>query len=549
MRSRSSIAVVLAALFLLAACGQNDVTQTSKNNSSAVNTPGLVVVNHGNGAEPSTLDPHLAQGTWEDSIIGDMLMGLTTESAKGEPLPGAAERWETSADGLTWTFHLRDHQWSDGQPVTSQDFVYAWRRILNPKTTSPYAYFLYLIKNGEAVNARKMPETALGVTAPDDKTLVVQLEHPAPYLPQYLTHFTTYPVPRHVVEAKGDAWARPGNYVGNGAFTLVEWVPNDHVTLQKNPKFWDAANVKVDRVVFYPSSDYEAALKRFRAGELDMQDRLPFAEIDWLRANMPEVIRVAPILSVEYVAANEARKPFDDVRVREALSLAIDRETITRKIRKLGETPAYGMVPPGIANYPGGVTADFKSMPYPERIKRAQLLLQQAGYGPNKHLKTTVIIRSASTDALRYPAAIQAMWRAIYVDADILQNDASIFYSKIQQGDFDIAIPAWGADFNDPITFLDMLRKGNSNNYGHFYDPKYDALLDQASKETDLGNRGKLLAQAEAMAVKEQAWAPIYFWVSGAIVRPYVKGWEENPRDQHRTRWISIDQNARTAAR
>ncbi len=525
MRSRFPIATVLATLLLLAACGQNDATQTSRNSPAA--NAGLVVVNHGNGAEPATLDPHLAQGTWEDSIIGDMLMGLTTEGAKGEPLPGAAEHWETS----------------------SQDFVYAWRRILNPKTTSSYAYFLYLIKNAEGVNGGKMPETALGVTAPDDKTLVVQLEHPAPYLPQYLTHFTTYPVPRHVVEAKGDAWARPGNYVGNGAFTLLEWVPNDHVTLQKNPKFWDAANVKVDRVVFYPTTDYEAALKRFRAGELDMQDRLPFAEIDWLRANMPEVIRVAPILSTEFVVANEARKPFDDVRVREALSLAIDRETITQKIRKLGETPAYGMVPPRIANYPGGVTADFKALPYPERIKRAQLLLQQAGYGPNKHLKTTVIIRSASTDALRVPAAIQAMWRAIYVDADILQNDAAIFYSKIQQGDFDIAIPAWGADFNDPSTFLDMLRKGNANNYGHFSDPKYDALLDQASKVTDLESRGQILAQAEAIAVKEHAWAPIYFWVSGAIVRPYVKGWEENPRDQHRTRWISIDQNARTAAR
>ena len=184
--------------------------------------PGLVVFNHGNAAEPASLDPHHAQGTWEDRIIGDLLMGLTTESATGEPIPGAAERWETSADGLTWTFHLRDHQWSDGEPVKADDFVFAWRHILDPKTASPYAYYLNLIKNGEAVNTGKMPGTALGVSAPDDKTLLVQLEHPAPYLIQYLTHYTTFPLPRHVVEAKGDAWARPGNYVGNGAFVLKE---------------------------------------------------------------------------------------------------------------------------------------------------------------------------------------------------------------------------------------------------------------------------------------------------------------------------------------
>ncbi len=534
-----------AALLALAACGQSG-TQTGVSKSSA-DAPGIVIFNRGNAAEPGTVDPHLANANWENTIVGDVLMGLTTEDAKGEPIPGAAERWETSPDGLTWTFHIRDHQWSDGQPVTAGDFVFAWRRILDPKTAAPNAYYLYLIKNAQAVNTGKMPGTMLGVSAPDDKTLVVTLEHPTPYLLEFLNNLTTFPLPRHVLEAKGEAWTKAGNYVGNGPYILKEWIPNDHLTLEKNPKFYDAANVKIDRVVFFPTSDYVAALKRFRAGELDMQERLPSLEIDFLRANMPETLRNTPVLTTEYLVMNETRKPFDDVRVREALDLSIDRETLTSKIIKVGDVPAFGLVPPGIANYPGGVSFGFKSMPQPERIKRAQQLMQQAGFGPNKHLKTTLAIRSASADALRIPAAIQAMLRDIYVDVELVQNDGAVFYAKVQQGDFDIGMAGWGADFNDSTSFLDLLRKGNSNNFGRYANPKYDALLDQANIEPDLAKRGRLLAQAEQIALNDYAIVPTFFWVSGHLVRPYVKGWEDNAGDAHRTRWLSIDEQQRAA--
>jgi len=392
-----------------------------------------------------------------------------------------------------------------------------------------------------------MPVTELGVAAPDDKTFVVTLEHPAPYLLQFMTHVSTFPLPRHVVEAKGDAWTRAGSYVVNGAFNLKEWVPNDHVMLEKNPKFYDAANVKIDREMFYPTTDYVAALKRFRAGELDMQERLPSLEIDFIRANLADSLRNTPVLTTEYLSANQTRKPFDDVRVREALNLAIDRETLTSKITRVGDVAAYGLVPPGIANYPGGVAFPFKSMPQPERIKRAQQLMQQAGFGPNNHLKTTLAIRSASADALRVPAAIQAMLKEAYIDAEISQNDGAVFYAKVQQGDFDIGMAAWGADFNDPTTFLDLLRKGNANNYARYSNPKYDALLDQASKEPDLTKRGEMLAKAEEIALNDYAIMPTFFWVSGHLVRPYVKGWEDNAGDSHRGRWMSIDEQARSA--
>src|SRR6185437_7863586 len=292
---------------LLTACGQSTPSQQARNGTAA--KPGEMVFNRGNAAEPMSLDPHHVQGNWELNIVGDMMVGLTTEDADAKPIPGAAERWEQSEDGKSWTFHLRDHHWSDGMPVTAQDFVFAWRRILDPKTASTYAYFLYLIKNGEAVNTGKMPGSELGVKAPDDKTLIVELEHPVPFMLQYVMHVTTYPLPRHLVEAKGDAWTKPGTYVSNGAYLLSEWSPNDHVTLVKNPTFYDAGSVKIDRTIFYPTTDYEAALKRLRAGELDIQDRMPAQQITWLRANMPEVLHLNPVLNTEYLVANMAQKP------------------------------------------------------------------------------------------------------------------------------------------------------------------------------------------------------------------------------------------------
>lgn len=503
--------------------------------------------NRGNGAEPGSLDPHHTQGNWEDNVMGDMLIGLTTYDARSKPIPGAAERWDQSPDGKTWTFHLRDHVWSDGVPVTADDFVFSWRRILDPKTAAVYAYFLYPIKNAQPVNTGKMPVERLGVRAQDANTLVVELERPLPYFLQIVSHMTMYPVPKHVVQAKGDAWTKPGNYVSNGPYTLTEWDSNDHITIVKNPKFYDAGNVRIDRVIFYPTSDAAAALKRLRAGELDVQDRMPAQQINWLRGNMPEVLHLNPILAIGYLTTNMQAKPFNDPRVREALSLAVDRETIVNKIDRVGEPPAYNIVPPGTSNYPGGVFLDFKSMPFPDRLNRARQLMQQAGYGPNNLLRTSVMIGSAAPTARRVPVAIQQMWKQIYVDAQILQLDAAIFYARLQTGDFDIANPGWIGDYDDPTTFLDLLRKDNANNYGHYNNPAYDGLLDQANAELDLEKRGDLLAQAESIALRDNAWIPLNFSISGALVRPYVKGWQDNLLDFHRTRWMSIDQAARAA--
>jgi oligopeptide transport system substrate-binding protein len=523
---------------LLAACGDNAPRTAS---SAAANE---IVLHRGNGAEAESLDPALADTSWEQWIIGDLMMGLFTEDAQGNPAYGAATNAVVSPDGLTWTFTLRDHLWSDGTKVTADDFVYAWQRTLDPKTTGKYGAILYAFKNARAIAEGKLPPTALGAKAADEKTIVLELEHPAPYMRELLTHNITYPVPRHVIEAKGSDWTKPGYYVSNGAYVLAERVPNDHVTLAKNAKFYDAANVKIDRVVYYPTEDAEAALKRFRSGELDTQNPFPSAEVDWLHQNMPDALKQTPTLALDYIVMNETHKPFDDPRVREALDLAFDRDTLAEKIYRIGQQPAYAYIPPGIANYPHAVALDFKALPYAQRISRAQSLMREAGYGEAHRLKTTFATPAAPDDR-RAAAAIQAMWRAIYVDLEILPSDKQINFTKLRQSDYDIGSASWGADFNDASNFLMLFTTGNPQNYARYSKAEFDALFAKADNEPDVMKRAELLSAAEAMALKDHVWIARDFRATQTIVRPYVKGWIVNPHDMNRTRWLSIGKTAR----
>jgi oligopeptide transport system substrate-binding protein len=525
------------ALIALAACGDGTRTKSASPAAGATNE---VVLNRGNGAEPKSLDPALIDGIWEAQISGDMLLGLTTEDAESKPIPGAAESWETSADGLTWTFHLREHTWSDGVPVTAEDFVSAWGRLLDPKTAAPYAYYLYPIKNAREVNAGRQPATALGATATDAKTLVVTLEHPVPFMIEFLTHQSLYPVPRHVIEAKGTEWARPGNFVSNGPYVLKEWVPNDHVTLTKNPRFYDAAGVKIDVVNYFPTPDGDAALRRLRAGELDTQDPIPPLQIDFLRANMPDALKIAPTLTIAYLSINLTREPLKDVRVREALNLAVDRETLVDRIIKLNDLPAYNMVPAGTANYPGGVAMRFKAAPFEQRLARAQELMRAAGYSAEQPLR---IGWATTTNAVTRQtiAPLQEMWRKVYIDVEIVQSDTQINYQKLEDGDFDIGTAGWIADYNDPSNFLDVLRSGGGNNYSRYDNPKFDAALDQAAAERDLVKRGQMLAEAEQMMLDEYPLIVVRFQTQPVMVQPYVKGWVPSSKQLNRTRWLTVE--------
>jgi oligopeptide transport system substrate-binding protein len=501
------------------------------------NADDLTTLNRGNLSEVKSLDPHFIDGQWEAFLVGDMIMGLTQDAADGKPIAGMAEKWETSPDGKTWTFHLRNAVWSDGKPVTAQDFVYAWQRIIDPKTAAPYSYYLWLIKNARAISDGQLPPSALGITANDDKTLTIQLEHPAPYFLEYLLHQTTWPIPRHIVEVKGSSWSRPDNYVANGPYIVKEWVPNDHLTMVKNPKFFDAAHVRLQTIVYYPTQDNVAAINRLRSGELDTLYTLPAVKIEWLRANMKNELSMVPNLTAYYLAINFHHKPLDDIRIREVLNLAYDREKMTTQIVKLGDPVAYALVPPGVANYPGTAHFAFQSMSYPDRIKKAQDLMKAAGYGPNNRLKLSYET-STTPDSKRYAAAYQAMLKAVYIDIDIVQVDTQIHYANMQKQNFDIAPAAWVADFNDATSFLDLLTTGAGNNYGVYSNPKYDELIHTAKDTVDAKARGEMLNQAEQIALDDYALVPTRSGQTLDVIMPQVKGWIANIRNFNRSRWL-----------
>lgn len=511
-----------------AACIPNDLPQRA------------VTLNRGNGPDIKSLDPAFIEGSWEIFVVGDMLMGLTTEGPDGKPVPGAATRWETSPDGLTWTFHMRDHVWSDGVPVTAADFVTAWRRELDPRTAAPYAYNLWVLKNAHAISEGKLPPQALGVHALDDKTLVVTLEHPAAYLPELLDHEAAYPIPRHVYEKLGDAWSRPQNYVANGPYIVKRWIPLDHVTLVKNKRFYDADHVQIDVVNYYVTMDSEAGLKRYRAGELDTLYQFPVIEIEWMRAHIAPEIKSTSFLGINYLVPNFDRPEFRDGRLREVLNLVLNRRKLVRDIRHISEAPAYSYVPPGVANYPHTAAASLKAVSYEARIEKAKEMMRAMGYGPAHRLRIN-FLSSTNPDILRNAATMQSMFSAVWIDLNIVAEERQVQLVDLQEHNFDLASSAWAADFNDATNFLDLLSTGSGENYGSYANPAYDALLGKAQNEADPKLRGELLAKAEQMAINDDAWVPMYFSVTTNLAKPYVKGWIPNATDVNRTRWLRIE--------
>lgn len=490
--------------------------------------------------EPASLDPHKVSGTWENYIVGDMFIGLMTENPKAEAIPGVAESWTISSDGKTYTFKLRKSTWSDGMPVTANDFVYSLRRILLPETAAEYASLLYIIKGAEAINTGKAAADTLAAKAVNDYTLEIQLTGPAPYFLELLTHYTAYPVPKHVIDKVGKAWTKPENMVVNGPYKLVEWLPNTHVKLTKNDKFYDAASASLDNLVFYTQEDRAAVQKRFRAGEIDVATDFASDQIDWLRKNMPNEIRIAPYMGCYYYPINSAKEPFTDKRIRQALSMAINRDAIVNKVLKTGELAAYSFVPPGVSHYAQPSEVTWKNTPYGKRIKKAKALLNEAGYGPSNPLKFTLRYNT-SENHKRIAVAIVSMWKQIGVQAELFNSEVKVHYADLKQGDFDVARAGWIADYNDAQNFLYLLEKRTgANNYGRYANPQYDSLMLQAEVTSDLKKRAKLMQQAEALAMDDQPIMPIYHYVSLNLVAQKVQGFVDNPKDIHRWRYITL---------
>lgn len=498
-------------------------------------------LNRGNGDEPDSLDPHKAQLNLEGNIIGDMFLGLMTQDIASNPIPGAALSYSESADGLVYTFKLRDHTWSDGKPVTAHDYVFSLRRIMEPKTAGQYATILYAIKNAEAVNGGRMPPDQLGVRAIDDKTLEISFHDQVPYIAQLLTHFSSFAVPQHVVEKHGDAWLDPANIVVNGPYILKEWVANDHILLVKNPHFYDAASVVLERIYYYPTPDYPAALKRFRAGELDTNSAVPSQQIDWVKSNLPDSLRITAFSATEYLQFNVIRPPFNDVRVRKAVSMAIDREIIASRVMRAGETPAYEFVPPNMPGYQGKAHCDFASIPMSQRIAQAKKLLVEAGYNESNPLTFDYMFPD-QTDRKLVAVALQSMWKDIGAQVRLAATDVVVHYNNMRKQEFSVGASGWSSDYRDAKDWLMLWQTVSRDmNYGRYSNPKYDALIDQSDQTRDPAQRGLLLQRAEQISLDDVAYAPVFHNTQRMLISPEVKGWVNNDMGINRSRYLSLD--------
>ncbi len=499
-------------------------------------------LHRGNLAEPDTLDPAKWFTTYESEILRDLFNGLLQVDADGNEIPGAAESWMVSDDGLTLTFKLRANgKWSDGAPVTADDFVLGFRRTFDPKSASAYANFGYVIVNAREIVAGTKPVDALGVRAIDPLTFEVKLNEPSQTLLWLFAGYPSFfPTPAHVIAKEGDAWVQPGKMVSNGPYRLTEWVPQDRITLEKNANYFDAANVAIDKVFYYPTDDDAAAVKRFRAGELGINLRFPPSMYEMLKRQLPAETRADPASWLGYMVFNHSDARFADARVRRALSLSIDRETIVKRVLNNGELPAWGVVPPGARNFTSSGVGDFSATPMPERQSEARRLLAEAGYGPDNPLTFTFMHRIGEANK-RAALAIADMWKAIGVNVTLEANEVKIHYAKLREKQFELADGGFSAP-PDAEYFIYLLRSDSTEvNFGGWANAEYDRLANEANRERDLTRRGELYAAAEKIALDETALIPVYIPVNRALVQTWVSGYAPNPVGYHATRWMSVN--------
>jgi oligopeptide transport system substrate-binding protein len=527
--SAISGALVLALTVCLALGGCSSSTTTAGGGASA--SPRQVLL-RGIGPDPDSLDPQRARSEESQNILRDLCEGLTTLDKSAAVAPGVAREWSMSPDGKTYTFRLRPAaRWSNGDRVVGADFVAALRRLVDPATASSYAQVVDIIANASDIIAgRKTPDT-LGVAAPDDTTVVVQLTNPAPYLPGLLSHPSTCPVHRPTLAARGDAFARPGVMVSNGAFVPKEWIQNTEITAVRNRYYWNDAHTRLDAVKYLLIADENAELNRYRGGKLHITAVVPRSQFDWIKANLASELHVRPQLNTYYYGFNLRRAPFkDNPGLRRALSLVIDREKLAQLVLRVGEVPAYGWVPPGVDNYTSQ-SFDYKDTPMPERIAEARRLYSQAGYSSDHPLRFELRYNSAEVHT-KVAVAIAATWKeTLGVDVRLTAEEFKSLLQDIDRGDVEVFRSSWFGDYNDAYTYLQYLKSDFGINLPRYRNPEYDLLLSRAGAEVDPRKRRELLEHAERLMLGDHPLIPIYFYVNKHLVKPEVDGWYDNIMD------------------
>ncbi|HHN5523216.1 TPA: oligopeptide ABC transporter substrate-binding protein OppA [Klebsiella aerogenes] len=480
-----------------------------------------------NGAEVQSLDPHKIEGVPESNVNRDLFEGLVIGDLNGHPVPGVAESWDNK-DFKVWTFHIRkDAKWSDGSPVTAQDFVYSWQRLADPKTASPYASYLQYghVANVDEIIAGKKPATDLGVKAIDDKTFEVTLSEPVPYFYKLLVHSSVSPVPKAAIEKYGEKWTQPANIVTNGAYKLKDWVVNERIVLERNTNYWDNAKTVINQVTYLPISSEVTDVNRYRSGEIDMTyNNMPIELFQKLKKEIPKEVHVDPYLCTYYYEINNQKAPFTDVRVRTALKLALDRDIIVNKVKNQGDLPAYSYTPP----YTDGmklVEPEWFKWSQEKRNEEAKKLLAEAGYTADKPLTFNLLYNTSDLHK-KLAIAVASIWKKnLGANVKLENQEWKTFLDSRHQGTFDVARAGWCADYNEPTSFLNTMLSDSSNNTAHYKSPAFDKIIGDTLQVTDEAKRAELYAQSEQQLDKDSAIVPVYYYVNARLVKPWVGGY------------------------
>lgn len=483
------------------------------------------VLVRGNDAEAATLNPLLAEGIPEMHILRDLFEGLVTQDQDGRVIPGVAERWETK-DNQTYTFYLRpDAKWSNGDPVTAHDFVYSLRMAVDPHSASPNAWYLKLagINNAEAIIDGKKPADTLGVTALDDHTLQFQLEQPLPYFVAMTAHTVMMPLPQKVVEKWGEAWTKPEHMVSNGAYTLQRWVINERLELARNSDYWDDKNTVINHVTYIPFESQTAAMNRYMTGEVDITSDVPVAMIDTIKREQPESLKTTPLLCTYYYAFNTQRKPFDDPRVRQAISYTLMRDVIANGITK-GNVPAYTFAHQNVANFTA-TQPEYSRWTQQERDKKAVTLLKEAGYSHDHPLKASILYNT-SENHKAIAVAISAMLKKnLGMEITLDNQEWKSYLTARQEREFDIMRASWCGDYNEASTFLTLMTADNDKNFSSYTNPNYDQVMQKAQSAVDITERNRYYDQAEQLLAQDMPIAPIYYFMQSRLVNPKLGGY------------------------
>ncbi len=549
-RSWAFLGMLMATTVMLNGCGGGDNNNTSTEATAAAKTEAAKptknlpkhpvtgetlaekqVLVRGNGSEPGSIDPQLVEGSVGGHIVRDLFEGLTNSGPSGETLPAVATSWEAKEGNLVWIFNLRnDAKWSDGTPVTADDFVFAWQRAVDPVVASNYAYYMEIagIVNATEIMNGKKPPTELGVKALDDHTLEVRLSAPIPYLAIMTSHYTMFPTPRKAIEAHGNSWTKPGNIVSNGAYQLVEWNVGEKMVSKRNPHYWDNANTIIDEVVYLPIEDQSAELQRYETGEMHFTNTVPVSQMDRLKREKPDELKISPLLGTYMYQFYIPKEPFGDVRIRKALTLAVDREIIVNFITKAGQIPAFALTPPYTAGFES-TEPDWASWTQAQRDAEALKLLEEAGYGKENPLKFEVLYNT-SEGHKTIAVAMSQMWKEkLGVEVSPVNMEWKTFLTEKKAGNFEVGRYGWIGDYNEASTFLSLITTTSGNNDGKWSNSEYDALLEQARFSE---NPNEQYVAAEAIIAKEFPIIPIYYYTNVALVRENLVGYAvDNPQN------------------